>query len=534
MVTIAARHYNDTPTFRENLQAFARLQQPIDEARKVALAGGGEIARQKQAARGKLSARERIALIIDVNSAFVEIGQLAAHQVYEHPVPSAGIVTGIGIVKDRAVAIYANDASVKGGAYYPLTLKKHLRMQQIAREMGLPSVYLMDSGGVYLPLQEEIFPDEHHIGRIFRNIAEMSAAGLPQIAAVMGSCTAGGAYIPAMCDETVIVKNNGTVFLGGPQLVRAATGVVVDAQTLGGADVHTLESGVADHYAEHDRHALEIVRDIVGRDDVGKLASPPKVPIEPLFDPQQIPGIISANPREPIPARDILARLLDGSELTEYKARFGRTLICGTGHIGGFPVGVLLNDGVLYSESAQKAANFIELCVQRNIPLLFLHNINGFMVGPEYEAGGIAKHGAKMMNAVACARVPKFSVMIGGSFGAGNLAMCGRALGPQLMAMWPNAKMSVVGSEQAATVMALMREEQLEKQGQPFTSEDAERIKQPVRDAYDKQGQALYVAARLWVDAVILPEHTRDWLALGLALAWQAPHQTTQFGVFRM
>ncbi|AXE33068.1 carboxyl transferase domain-containing protein [Chromobacterium phragmitis] len=520
--------------YERNMAAYGLLRGQIAAARDAALLGGGAEARAKQAAKGKLSPRERLSLLLDPGTPFLEIGQLAGHEVYDHAVPCAGIVTGIGIVAGHAVAVFANDASVKGGTYYPLTLRKHLRTQDIARELGLPCLYLVDSGGVYLPLQEEIFPDEHHFGRIFRNIAEMSALGLPQISAVLGSCTAGGAYIPAMSDETIIVRGNGSIFLGGPQLVRAATGVIVDAETLGGADIHTRDSGVADHYAVSDEHAIQLLRDIVARRGVGRQYAPPQAPVPPRHDPAELPGIISANPREHIPAREILARLLDDSAFAEYRARFGTSILCGTGHVGGYPVGVLINDGVLFSESAQKAANFIEICSQRGIPLLFLHNINGFMVGAEYEAGGIAKHGAKMVNAASCARVPKFSILIGGSYGAGNLAMCGRSIGPQLMAMWPNAKTTVVGGEQAATVLALIRAEQLEKQGKSWTAEEEETFKRPIREAYERQGQALYVASRLWVDAIVDPAQTREWLALSLALATAMPARDTRFGVFRM
>jgi 3-methylcrotonyl-CoA carboxylase beta subunit len=523
-----------TETFARNFSAYAALREKLAQARDAALLGGGPDAQARQLAKGKLFARQRVGLLLDPGTPFFEIGQLAAHDVYDHPVPCAGIVTGIGVVAGHAVAVFANDATVKGGTYYPLTLRKHLRTQQIAREQGLPCVYLVDSGGVYLPLQEEIFPDEHHFGKIFRNIAEMSAMGLPQISAVMGSCTAGGAYIPAMSDETVIVRGNGSIFLGGPQLVRAATGVIVDAETLGGADIHTRDSGVADHYAVSDEHAISLVREIVARRGKGRLSEPPQAPLPPRSDPAELPGIISANPREPIVAREVLARLLDDSRLVEYRARFGTTIICGTGHIGGYPVGVLINDGVLFSESAQKATNFIELCAQRNIPLLFLHNIAGFMVGAAYEAGGIAKHGAKMVNAASCVSVPKFSILIGGSYGAGNLAMCGRAIGPQLMAMWPNAKTSVVGGEQAATVLALIRAEQMAKEGRSFGPDEEEAFKRPIREAYERQGQALYVAARMWVDAIVDPVHTREWLTLSLALATSAPSRETRFGVFRM
>lgn len=520
--------------FLRNREAYDRQRAEIAGAREAAVAGGGAQARDRHKARGKLPARERIAAMLDPGTPYLELGLLGGHGIYDDDIPSAGIVTGIGVVSGRACAIVANDATVKGGTYYPLTIKKHLRAQQVARENGLPCIYLVDSGGAYLPLQEDIFPDEHQFGTIFRNIAELSALGLRQIAVVMGSCTAGGAYIPAMCDETIIVRDTGTIFLGGPQLVRAATGTIVDAETLGGADVHTRRSGVADHYALDDRHAIALVRDIMARPGPGTLAQPPLPADPPLHDPTEIAGIVSANPREPIPAREILARLLDGSRIVLYRERYGPTVVCGTGAIGGFPVGVIINDGVLFAESAQKAANFIELCSQSATPLVFLHNISGFMVGPEYEAGGIAKDGAKMINAVSCARVPKFSVLIGGSYGAGNFAMCGRAFGPRLMAMWPNARTSVMGGEQAATVLSLVRAEQLARSGRSFSPDEEEAFKQPIRDAYDAKGRPLYAAARLWVDAVLDPVETRQWLALGLGLAAASAKQETRFGVFRM
>jgi 3-methylcrotonyl-CoA carboxylase beta subunit len=523
-----------TPQVDANVQAYQIFQDVVIQARAISVAGGDERARNLHRSRGKLMARERIARLLDPGTPFLEIGQLAGHELYVDAVPSAALVTGIGIVEGRACMVMANDATVKGGTYYPMTIKKQVRAQAIARENRLPSIYLVDSGGAFLPMQEDIFPDEHHFGRIFRNISEMSALGLPQVAAVMGSCTAGGAYIPAMCDETVIVKGNGTIFLGGPQLVKAATGEVVDAETLGGADVHTRLSGVADHFAEDDTHALSIVRQIIARPGIRTIAPPPVPPRPPLYAPSELPGVINANPKEPIPASEILARLLDGSELVPYRERYGPTLICGTGAIGGYPIGVLINNGVLFSESAQKAANFIEICSQTGIPLLFLHNISGFMVGKQYEEGGIAKDGAKMVNAVSCARVPKFSLIIGGSYGAGNFAMCGRAFGPRLMAMWPNARTSVMGGEQAATVLALVRQEQLAKKGLPFSAEDMEAFKQPTRDHYEIHGRPVYAASRLWVDAVIDPGETREWLALGLALAAASPKEDTHFGIFRM
>lgn len=522
------------PAYAANSAAYARLQEQVAAARTAAVAGGGSQASQAHLKRDKLLPRHRINVLLDPGTPFLEFGQLAAHGLYESAVPSAGIITGVGIVEGRPCMVMANDATVKGGTYYPLTIKKQLRAQAIARENGLPCIYLVDSGGAFLPLQEDIFPDENHFGRIFRNIAEMSSMGLKQIAAVMGQCTAGGAYIPAMCDETIIVQGNGTIYLGGPQLVQAATGEVVDHQTLGGADVHTRMSGVADHLARDELHALSTVREIVARPGPGRIASPPLAPAEPLYAPSELPGLIPENPKQPIPAREILARILDGSELNEYRERYGSTLICGTGAIGGYPVGVLINDGVLFSESAQKAANFIELCSQSAIPLVFLHNISGFMVGVSYEQGGIAKDGAKMVNAVSTSRVPKFSVIVGGSYGAGAYAMCGRAFGPRLMAAWPNARTSVMGGEQAATVLALVREEQLARKGLRFTPEEAEAYKQPIRERYAAESTAVNAASKLWVDAVIDPADTRAWLAMGLSLAAASPQQDTRFGVFRM
>ena len=518
----------DTAGFQANLAAFALAEAPIAEARAAILAGA------ERSKAGKPPVRTRIARLLDPGSPFVEIGQFGAWGMYGETIPAAGIVTGIGMVAGRLAVVVANDAGVKGGTYYPITIRKHIRAQQIARENGLPCVYLVDSGGAFLPMQDEIFPDENQFGTIFRNIAEMSAMGLPQIAAVMGSCTAGGAYIPAMCDETVIVRGTGTIFLGGPQLVQAATGVVVDAETLGGADLHTRRSAVADHLAENDEHALRIVREILARAPGRRAAPPPHAPEAPLYDPAELPGLINANPREPIRAREILARLLDGSRFEEYRARWGETILCGTAAIGGYPVGVLINDGVLFSESAQKATNFIEICSQRGIPLLFLHNISGFMVGEEYEAGGIARHGAKMVNAVSCAAVPKFSVLIGGSHGDGNFAICGPGLRPRLMAMWPNARTSVMGGEQAATVLALVREGQLERQGKAFSPEEREAFRAPILQDYERCSHPLHAAARLWVDGIITPGQTRDWLALGLAMAAGAPARETRFGVFRM
>lgn len=521
-------------SFVANTEAYQSLRQQVASAQATALGGGGQRSRDAHTAKGKLLARHRINALLDPGTPFLEVGQLAADGIYDGDAPSAGIITGIGFVSGRPCMVMANDATVKGGTYYPLTIKKQVRAQAIARENSLPCIYLVDSGGAFLPLQEDIFPDENHFGKIFRNIAEMSSQGIKQIAAVMGQCTAGGAYIPAMCDETVIVNGKGTIYLGGPQLVQAATGEIVDAETLGGADVHTRLSGVADHFAQDDLHALAIVRDIVARPGPKVLPPPPLQPAAPLYDAADLYGLIPANPKQPIPARDILARLLDGSELKQYRERYGSTLICGTGAIGGYPVGVLINDGALFSESAQKAANFIELCSQSNIPLVFLHNISGFMVGVQYEQGGIAKDGAKMVNAVSTSRVPKFSVIVGGSYGAGAYAMCGRAFGPRLMAMWPNARTSVMGGEQAATVLALVRQEQLARKGETFTAEQAEAFKNPIREHYAAHSGPVYAASRLWVDAIIDPTDTRQWLAMGLALASIAPQDVTKFGVFRM
>lgn len=515
-------------SFRENLAAYDRQAGLVEQARQAILAGAS------RGKPGRLPVRSRVDRLLDPGTPFLEIGQFGAWGMYDDNIAAGGIVTGIGMVCGRLAMIVANDAAVKGGTYYPVTIRKHIRAQQIARENSLPCLYLVDSGGAFLPMQDEIFPDENQFGTIFRNIAEMSAMGLPQIAAVMGSCTAGGAYIPAMCDETVIVRGSGTVFLGGPQLVQAATGVRVDAETLGGADLHTRQSAVADHLALDDEHALRLVREILARNPGARPAQPPMTPEEPLYDPEELPGLINANPREPIRAREILARLLDGSRFDEYRARWGETILCGTAAIGGYPVGVLINDGVLFSESAQKATNFIEICCQREIPLLFLHNISGFMVGQEYEAGGIARHGAKLVNAVSCASVPKFSLLIGGSYGAGNFAMCGRAFGPRLMGMWPNARTSVMGGEQAATVLALVREGQLERQGKSFTAEEREAFRAPILELYEERSHPLYAAARMWVDSIVTPAQTRDWLGLGLAMAAGSPRRETRFGVFRM
>ena len=504
---------------------------------KVAAAsrGGGERAREKHLGRGKLLVRDRIRGLLDPGAPFLELSQLAAHGMYGGEVACAGIVTGIGRVSGQECVIVANDATVKGGTYYPITVKKHLRAQEVAQENRLPCIYLVDSGGAYLPLQDEVFPDREHFGRIFYNQARMSALGIPQIAVVMGSCTAGGAYVPAMSDESIIVKGQGTIFLGGPPLVKAATGEVVTAEELGGADVHSRTSGVTDHYALDDNHALEIARA-----SVGNLNRRKQVPLvcrddrEPLHAADELPGIVPADTRKPYDVREVIARIVDGSELDEFKALYGATLVCGFAHIFGYPVGILANNGILFSESALKGAHFIELCSQRRIPLVFLQNITGFMVGRKYEAGGIAKDGAKLVTAVACSRVPKFTVIIGGSFGAGNYGMCGRAYGPRQLWTWPNARISVMGGEQAANVLAQVRRDAMQARGEAWPEEDEAAFKAPIREQYEAQGHPFYATARLWDDGVIDPRDTRMVLGLGISAALNAPIEDTRFGVFRM
>nr|WP_136249525.1 carboxyl transferase domain-containing protein [Ningiella ruwaisensis] len=514
------------------------MQKQVDDLHNLVstiMLGGGEKSRERHTSRGKLLPRERIETLLDKDSAFLEIGQLAAHQAYDDYVPCAGVVAGIGQVGGTLCMIVANDATVKGGTYYPLTVKKHLRAQMIADQNHLPCIYLVDSGGANLPRQDEVFPDREHFGRIFYNQANMSSKNIPQIAVVMGSCTAGGAYVPAMADESIIVKEQGTIFLGGPPLVQAATGEIVSAEELGGGDVHCRTSGVVDHLANNDRHALEIARDAVKR-----LNRPSNEHVvrrksrAPLFDSREIYGIIPKDSRQPYDVREIIARIVDGSEFDEFKKLYGETLVCGFAHIDGYPVGILANNGILFSESAQKGAHFIELCAQRKIPLVFLQNITGFMVGKQYEAGGIAKHGAKMVTAVACAKVPKITVLIGGSFGAGNYGMCGRAYDPHFLFMWPNARISVMGGEQAAGVLAQVKKSQAMRAGEEFTSEQEQALKQPVIDTYEKQGHPYYASARLWDDGVIDPADTRKVLALSLASALNKPIEDTQFGVFRM
>jgi 3-methylcrotonyl-CoA carboxylase beta subunit len=512
-------------------ERVAQLEQLTLSAQR----GGDEASRKRHAGRGKMLPRERVAALLDRDTPFLELSTLAAHAMYDDAVPSAGIITGVGSVSGNTCVIIANDATVKGGTYYPLTVKKHLRAQEIAFENRLPCIYLVDSGGAHLPSQDEVFPDREHFGRIFYNQARMSAAGIAQIACVMGSCTAGGAYVPAMSDETIIVKNQGTIFLAGPPLVKAATGEVVTAEALGGADVHTRLSGVADHLAENDAHALEWVRASVKNFNKSKYLHLSRDTARmPLMDEADLDGVIPANPRTPFDMREIIARVADGSEFDEFKARYGPTLVTGFAHIDGWPVGIVANNGILFSESALKGAHFIELCSQRNIPLVFLQNITGFMVGAKAETGGIAKDGAKMVTAVACANVPKFTVIVGGSFGAGNYGMCGRAFGPRFLWTWPNARISVMGGEQAAGVLAQVKRDALEKNGGAWSAEDEATFKAPLLEQYTRQSSAYYATARLWDDGIIAPRDTRHRLAQGLAIAANAPIEPTRFGVFRM
>lgn len=497
--------------------------------------GGGAKAQERHTSRGKLLPRERINRLLDPGSAFLEVGQLAAHEVYGEDVPAAGVVAGIGRVEGVECMIVANDATVKGGSYYPLTVKKHLRAQAIARENRLPCIYLVDSGGANLPRQDEVFPDREHFGRIFFNQANMSAMGIPQVAVVMGSCTAGGAYVPAMSDETIMVRNQATIFLAGPPLVKAATGEVVSAEDLGGADVHCKTSGVADHYAENDEHALALARRCIANLNwrkAGELNR--REPIIPRHPAEELYGVIPADAKQPFDVREVIGRLVDDSEFDEFKALFGTTLVCGFAHLHGYPIAILANNGILFAEAAQKGAHFIELACQRGIPLLFLQNITGFMVGQKYEAGGIAKHGAKLVTAVACAKVPKFTVIIGGSFGAGNYGMCGRAYDPRFLWMWPNARIGVMGAEQAAGVLAQVKREQSERAGHSLSAAEEAKIKQPILEQYERQGHPYYSSARLWDDGVIDPAQTRDVLGLALSASLNAPIERTTFGVFRM
>jgi 3-methylcrotonyl-CoA carboxylase beta subunit/propionyl-CoA carboxylase len=523
------------PGFKTNHDRMQQLVAQLRDRLAVVGNGGGPKYLQRHREQGKLPVRERIDTLIDPGSPFLELSPLAAFDMYDNGAPSAGIVTGIGRVSGREVLIVANDATVKGGTYYPTTVKKHIRAQQIALENRLPCVYLVDSGGAFLPLQAEVFPDREHFGRIFFNQARMSAERIPQIAVVMGSCTAGGAYVPAMSDETIIVKGTGTIFLGGPPLVKAATGEEVTAEELGGADVHTRLSGVADYFAENDEHALALCRTVVSTLNAAKrLPADMTAPEEPRYDPAELYGIVNADIRKQYDVREIIARLVDGSRFDEFKERYATTLVTGFARLHGFLVGIIANNGVLFSESALKATHFIELCNLRGIPLIFLQNITGFMVGRQYERAGIAKDGAKMVHAVANSVVPKFTVIIGGSFGAGNYGMCGRAYEPRLLWMWPNARISVMGGEQAAGVLTTVKREQLAREGKPFSADDEQAICQPILDKYDHEGSPYYSTARLWDDRILDPAETRQALALGLSAAFNAPIPEARFGVFRM
>ena len=521
--------------FQSNQKFMQKLVDDMQAKVQQIAQGGGDKAVQKHLSRGKMLPRERVRQLLDPGSPFLELSQFAAWEMYENQVASAGIITGIGRVNGQECMIVCNDATVKGGTYYPETVKKHLRAQEIAAENNLPCIYLVDSGGANLPQQDEVFPDRDHFGRIFYNQANMSSRNIPQVAVVMGSCTAGGAYVPAMADESIIVKNQGTIFLGGPPLVKAATGEIVSSEELGGADVHCRESGVTDHYAQNDSHALSIARDIVGnlnRQKKSELAI--KEPVEPLYKTDELYGLIPTDTRKPYDVHEVISRIVDGSDFHEFKALFGTTLVCGFAHIHGYPVGIVANNGILFSESALKGAHFIELCSQRKIPLVFLQNITGFMVGKKYETSGIAKHGAKMVTAVACAKVPKFTVIIGGSFGAGNYGMCGRAYSPRLLFTWPNARISVMGGEQAANVLAQIKRDNYNAKGIEWSQEDEAKFKAPILEQYETQGHPYYASARLWDDGIIDPADTRMVLGLGLSAAQNAPIEDTQFGVFRM
>ncbi len=543
MPRIPTRLDTRSPAFEENAAHHRALVADLRAQVAKVSEGGGADAQKKHTSRGKLLPRERVRALLDPGAPFLELSQLAAFGMYDGDAPSAGIITGVGRIEGREVVVVANDATVKGGTYYPMTVKKHLRAQEIALQNRLPCVYLVDSGGAFLPLQDEVFPDKEHFGRIFYNQANLSARGIPQVAVVMGSCTAGGAYVPAMCDESIIVKNQGTIFLGGPPLVKAATGEVVSAEDLGGGEVHSRTSGVTDHLADDDRHALAIAREIIKHAGTrhwalgsgkGESLVPSAQSLEPLYPTEELYGIIPADPRRPFDVREIIARIVDGSEFHEFKALYGTTLVTGFAHIHGYPVAILANNGILFSESALKGAHFIELAAQRGIPLLFLQNITGFMVGRKYEAGGIAKDGAKMVTAVSCAQVPKLTVILGGSFGAGNYGMCGRAFNPRFLWTWPNARISVMGGEQAASVLATVRRDGIEAKGGKWSKDEEEKFKAPIREQYERQGHPYYATARLWDDGVIDPADTRRVLALALATTANSPIEETRYGVFRM
>ncbi|HEX5960308.1 MAG TPA: carboxyl transferase domain-containing protein [Rhodanobacteraceae bacterium] len=535
MPVIPTRIDSKSESFLDNAASLRKLTEELQAELARTAEGGGEKARARHVARGKLLPRERMRALLDPGSPFLELSPLAAHGMYDGAAPAAGLITGIGRVRGTEVMVVANDATVKGGTYFPITVKKHLRAQEVALENRLPCIYLVDSGGAFLPLQDEVFPDKEHFGRIFYNQARMSALNIPQIAVVMGSCTAGGAYVPAMSDETIIVKGEGTIFLGGPPLVKAATGEVVDAETLGGADVHTAISGVADHFAENDAHALSIARDIVATLNVTKTVPLELTePREPEYPADELYGVIPGDTRRPFDIREVIARIVDGSEFHEFKARYGKTLVTGFAHIHGYPVGIVANNGILFSESALKGTHFIELCNQRNVPLVFLQNITGFMVGKKYEQAGIAKDGAKMVTAVACSHVPKFTVVIGGSFGAGNYAMCGRAYGARFLWMWPNARISVMGGEQAASVLATVKRDGIEARGGAWSKEEEDAFKAPIREQYERQGSPYYSSARLWDDGIIDPADTRRVLGLAISASLNAPIEPQRYGVFRM
>lgn len=533
---ILTTHINpQSDLFKENYAFNQSLVAELDEKTQQIAQGGTPEARTRHKEHGKLLPRERIEYLLDPGSPFLELSLFAGYELYSEPVPAGGVIAGIGHVMNRECMIIANDATVKGGTYYPITVKKHLRAQEIAEKNRLPCIYLVDSGGAFLPKQDEVFPDKEHFGRIFYNQANMSAKGIAQIAVVMGSCTAGGAYVPAMADIAIMIKNQATIFLGGPPLVKAATGEVVSAEELGGADIHCRTSGVADYYAQNDRHALQLAREAVGHLNISKqigLAIRP--PAEPLYSPQELYGVINADFRKPYDVKEVIGRIVDFSEFDEFKSLFGTTLVCGFAHIYGYPVGIIANNGILFSESALKGAHFIQLCTQRKIPLIFLQNITGFMVGKKYETRGIAKDGAKMVMAVACTRVPKLTVIIGGSFGAGNYAMCGRAYNPDFLWMWPNARISVMGGEQAANVLAQVQEEKNIRTGKPYSIEEIETFKNKIRQQYELQGHPYYASARLWDDGIIDPADTRKVLGLGISAALNAPISNSEWGIFRM
>lgn len=535
MATIKTTINKKDESFRENRTHMQNVIRELEQHLAQATLGGNENSRERQTTQGKLLVHERIEKLIDPGSSFLELSPLAAYQVYDDPLPAAGIITGIGRVANQDCMIIANDPTVKGGTYYPLTAKKHLRAQEIAAKNHLPCLYLVDSGGAFLPLQDEVFPDRDHFGRIFYYQARLSAANIPQIAIVMGSCTAGGAYVPAMADVSIMVKNQATIFLAGPPLVKAATGEEVSAEDLGGADLHCRQSGVADYYAQNDNHALSIARDVVSglnRNKTTPLSY--QNPRDPIYDPGELLGIVNADPRRPYDVREIIARLVDGSEFDEFKALYGTSLVCGFARLQGYLIGVLANNGVLLSESALKGTHFIELCSQRKIPLLFLQNITGFMVGQKFEAEGITKHGAKLVHAVACSAVPKLTVIIGGSYGAGNYAMCGRAYEPNFLFMWPNARISVMGGQQAADVLTQVRRDKMQRLEKTWTAEDEAALHQQILQQYETQGSPYYASARLWDDGVISPLNTRDVLARCLDIALNAPIEATNFGVIRM